>query len=303
MLVCETLYDFRRTRSARATLGLGLDEQIKRFIRSTGYRIQGLYAVNNTPYKKPLWICASRGMVQFVDYLLLNGADPKADDSAALRWAAGRGYEEIVKMLLDAGANPGAAGTLNGGELYRFGGEAYAWAMREDYQNIINILEQAERGVKFFGDKYTGGENIVKESLQLFNKSRSARSTLGIPSTKEIIDKKISSLMGTASEEEIRDLISKLSTAYEYPLYHLYRRDREKLYWVYNLLGKDRVLILVLDLKDYCLEHKKTRCYFEDEAIEAYQEKVVPYLYNAWDVLASTSQGSYLVYVLVKYDK
>jgi len=44
--------------------------------------------------------------IEVIQELIDEGADPKADNSIALRWAVGNGYLEIVELLIKRGADP-----------------------------------------------------------------------------------------------------------------------------------------------------------------------------------------------------
>lgn len=146
-LIAESLYEFERSGKVRKTLGIGTEEIFRQFLNGTPYKIDGYPSWRK---KTPLWVSARYGRSDFVSYFLTKGADPMEYDSAALRWASGLGYEEIVKLLLDAGADPDAEGTLTYWQKRRYPGEAYAWADRNNHNNIINLLNRSKRGEIFF---------------------------------------------------------------------------------------------------------------------------------------------------------
>ena len=55
---------------------------------------------------------AEYGHLEIVELLIKNGADSKADNSSALQWAATNGHLKIVKLLLKSGADPKANNSL-----------------------------------------------------------------------------------------------------------------------------------------------------------------------------------------------
>ena len=164
-LVAESLNEFERGMGVKRSLDIGMDAQIRNFVEKRGYLIDDGQYKDRYKKKQPLWVCSKFGMVEFVRHLLLNGADPTANDSAALRWAAGMGHLEIVKMLLDAGADPHAEGTLSTWQKRSFPGEAFAWAGREGYYEVITALKAAEQGATFFPKPET--EKLVKDKLDV----------------------------------------------------------------------------------------------------------------------------------------
>lgn len=171
-LVPESLYEsrklceFERTGNVTKSLNIGMQQQIQNFVdKETPYEIEGEGNKYRWRAKKPLWISTKYGMTNFVKFLLDTGADPTANDSAALRWAAGLGYEEILKMLLDAGANPDAKGTLSRWQQNHFSGEAYRWAERNGFYNIIKALDQAKSGVKFFEPSSERAQQVVNRAM------------------------------------------------------------------------------------------------------------------------------------------
>ena len=140
---------FQRGRDVKSTLNLGVATQLKKFMNESGeYN------------KEPLWICANYNKPIFVKYLIETGADVHANDNAALRWACGGGFEEVVKLLLDADADPFAKGTSYD--------ECFKWARRKGHTNIIDILNRSIRGEMFFEEpedrSVSPARNIRQES-------------------------------------------------------------------------------------------------------------------------------------------
>jgi hypothetical protein len=155
-LVAESLYEFERTGSVHKTLNIGMNQRIENFIENeTPYKAQTEPRYQGWRYKTPLWICTRYNQPQFVKYLLQTGADARAHESAALRWACGFGYRDIVAMLLDAGADPDAQGA-------GYGAETYRWANREGHYDIIDLLDRSKRGDIFF----TGEKEPVAKKVQ-----------------------------------------------------------------------------------------------------------------------------------------
>ena len=166
-LVAESLNEFERGQGVRKTLNLGLEQQIRKFIEGHGYLMPDGQPGQSWKKKQPLWVCAKFGMEEFVRHLLTRGADPTANDSAALRWASGKGYPEIVKMLLDAGGDPDAEGTLSTCQKRYYPGEAYAWADRNDNAEIISLLNQSKAGKIFFEpETKSETQKLVKDTIQ-----------------------------------------------------------------------------------------------------------------------------------------
>ena len=64
---------------------------------------------NNGGEYPPLWLAAAKGRIDLVNAFLKYGADPSIssseDDSTPLMIASKKGYFEIAKVLLEAGAN------------------------------------------------------------------------------------------------------------------------------------------------------------------------------------------------------
>ena len=91
--------------------------------------------------------------------LIAAGADVHANDDAALRWAAGRGHEEIVKLLIAAGADVHADDDVAlrraadkgheevvktllaaGADVHANDDAALRWAASNGYEDVVKIL-------------------------------------------------------------------------------------------------------------------------------------------------------------------
>ena len=75
---------------------------------------------------------SKHGHANVVKILLDAGADVHADNDYALRWASNNGHAEIVKILLDAGADVHAVNDL-----------ALKWASKRGHANVVKILLDA----------------------------------------------------------------------------------------------------------------------------------------------------------------
>ena len=159
-LVAESLYEFERGRGVKPTLNIGMDAQLANLYKAGGYKMPG----SGWGSKEPLWVASKAGHADLVKYIIAKGADVNANDDAALRWAAGKNHPETLKILLDAGADPHAEGTLSYWQKRSYPGEAFAWATREGHHEIVDILKRAERGEVFFPKAET--EKLVRDKIQ-----------------------------------------------------------------------------------------------------------------------------------------
>lgn len=91
----------------------------------------------------PLYKAAVQGETEIVRMLLEVGADPNResggeDEGTPLCAAASWGYTEIVRLLLQHGADPNAIETPNKGPM-----TALKWATRNGHDDVVAILVEA----------------------------------------------------------------------------------------------------------------------------------------------------------------
>lgn len=91
----------------------------------------------------PLYKAAVQGETEIVRMLLEAGADPNRessgeDEGTPLCAAASWGHTEIVRLLLQHGADPNAIETPNKGPM-----TALKWAMRNGHHDVVAILVEA----------------------------------------------------------------------------------------------------------------------------------------------------------------
>ena len=98
------------------------------------------YGDINAEFRK----AARVGNTAKVGQLLKQGADVNTEDGAgtALMWAAGWGYTETVKVLIDAGANVNATGKHDHTALMMSAGAAVG-AVRESHTETVKVLVEA----------------------------------------------------------------------------------------------------------------------------------------------------------------
>ena len=85
-------------------------------------------------------------LFQTVQILLVHGADPNAKDVhhvGGLVWAAGRGHEDVVGLMLDAHAKVDQAD--------KYGTTALVWAARRGHRDIVRRLLDAGASVDAVG--------------------------------------------------------------------------------------------------------------------------------------------------------
>lgn len=153
------LLEFKKTGDPKKSLDLGIENSIRLWMRKNTY-----YNVDKRPaeyawQKAPqvyslLWLCVKYDRPEWVKALLNLGWDVHENDDAALRWAAGLGYPEMVDILLRAGADPNAKGP--GKTRYA---EPLEWAQREGYAEIVDMLNKALAG-EYPGDEI---EEVIED--------------------------------------------------------------------------------------------------------------------------------------------
>ena len=92
-------------RDMREACGKGDTEEVERLIRA-GVDVN---KVDSDYGYTPLYLAAERGHIDIVKLLINNGAnisEKSSDGETPLYWVAREGYVDIVKLLLSAGADP-----------------------------------------------------------------------------------------------------------------------------------------------------------------------------------------------------
>ena len=103
----------------------------------------------------PLWAAALLNRIEHVALLLSAGANPNifaASGNTPLHIAAMRGHREIVELLLANGANPEACEKdgeavwpLTAGATKTVGWQPIDWALHNDHQEIVALLEKGRK--------------------------------------------------------------------------------------------------------------------------------------------------------------
>lgn len=75
---------------------------------------------------------SNKGNIQVVQLLLKAGADVRAENNYAIRWASKYGYVEIVKLLIRAGANVTTKNNF-----------AIRWASENGHTQVVKLLLEA----------------------------------------------------------------------------------------------------------------------------------------------------------------
>ncbi len=128
----------RQSAQEAKALGLELREAVKRrdpeTARTLIYRGANVNAVPFIGALRALAFPSGDGDAQMTKLLLANGADHRSRTQAMI-WAARMGRIDIVKLLLDYGANPNNADCDGLTPLY--------WARKNGRREIIQCLEEA----------------------------------------------------------------------------------------------------------------------------------------------------------------
>ncbi len=106
---------------------------------------------------KALINACRRGHTEVVKSLINAGANIHFSNDKALRWASGCGHVKIVKLLLDAGA-----------DVHAYNDEALLWASENKYTEVVKLLKQYMKTNESFesiGD-YDDGDDIAGYSAK-----------------------------------------------------------------------------------------------------------------------------------------
>jgi len=100
--------DFERGQDPKKAIGVGMEERIRQGINKDWYPHRKGVDSWNGDYNTALTWAAETGKIDIVKWLLEAGADPTHEDSQALKQAATFGQDEAVEILINAGADPWA---------------------------------------------------------------------------------------------------------------------------------------------------------------------------------------------------
>ena len=131
---------------------------------------------------------------------------------------------------------------------------------------------------------------------------------MNIGRNKKTILAKVNSLKGTVSEDEIFDFIEALAhdaednTDVNCAVFDVYMpfNMKEKLFFLYKILGKRKIKIKEVDVDDYSCDHEIPES-VEDPDEWLYNKKIQPLLNKGWEIFYEEYGGNSPLYILINY--
>ena len=112
--------------------------RVVRYILNNGFDVNKKINFNYSSYVL-LTYCSQYGYIEVVKLLLEKGANIHADDDYALRWSARNEHIEVVKLLLEKGAN-----------IHADNDYALRWSAKNGHIEVVKLL--LEKGANIHAD-------------------------------------------------------------------------------------------------------------------------------------------------------